>query len=210
MARQAPVDVDGRRKWAMLGLNTITKRRAMAKDRISGRDEDRLRVGEDPVSFADRLVGSNAFHELFEYGMQLVETTAEYLDKDGREEAKALSRAGAMAYATESMRLTTRLMQLASWLLLQRAVHEGEMTLEQAAQEKAKVRIHGLASPTQGPGWDELPSTLKELVGASLDLQERVQRLDGIFYSGRDVRSSDEPAANPVAEQMARLSDAFG
>lgn len=179
-------------------------------DRTSGMDDDRLTGVDDPVSFADRLVGSNAFHELFEHGMQLVETTAEYLDKEGREEAKDLPRAGAMAYATESMRLTTRLMQLASWLLLQRAVHEGEMTLEQAAEEKAKVRIHGLSSPTQGPGWDELPGTLRELVDASLDLQTRVQRLDGIFYQRGERVQQEEPAANPVAEQMARLSDAFG
>lgn len=179
-------------------------------DRTNGMDEEQMSHGEDPVSFADRLVGSNAFHDLFEHGMQLVETTAEYLDQEGREEAKDLPRAGAMAYATESMRLTTRLMQLASWLLLQRAVHEGEMTLEQAAQEKAKVRIHGLSSPTQGPGWDELPTTLRELVQASLDLQARVQRLDGIFYQRGDQRPEEEPAMNPVAAQMARLSDAFG
>ena len=179
-------------------------------DRKNGKNDDRLVGVEDPVSFADRLVGSNAFHDLFEHGMQLVETTAEYLDKAGREEARGLPRAGAMAYATESMRLTTRLMQLASWLLLQRAVHEGEMTLEQAAQEKAKVRIHGLSSPTQGPGWDDLPVTLRDLVGASLELQARVQRLDGIFYQGDARAGTSKPSANPVAEQMARLSDAFG
>ena len=34
------------------------------------------------------------------------------------------------------MRLTTRLMQLASWLLLQRAVNEGEITAENARTEK--------------------------------------------------------------------------
>lgn len=179
-------------------------------DQTSGMDTGQLRAGQEPVSFADRLVGSNAFHELFEQGMSLVETTAEYLDKDGREAAKDLPRAGAMAYATESMRLTTRLMQLASWLLLQRAVHEGEMTLEQAAQEKAKVRINGLSSSVQGPGWDDLPQTLRELVAASLELQTRVQRLDGIFYTGRRNAPKDGPGSNPVAEQMARLNSAFG
>ena len=35
----------------------------------------------------------------------------------------------ALSYASESMRLTTRLMQLASWLLLQRAVAEGELSV---------------------------------------------------------------------------------
>ena len=43
----------------------------------------------------------------------LVEETAAYLDGDRRQQSKALGRAAALAYATESMRLTTRLMQLA-------------------------------------------------------------------------------------------------
>jgi regulator of CtrA degradation len=182
---------------------------AMA-DRIKGIDDAARSPGQgEPVRFADRLVGSNAFHALFEQGMQLVEETAAYLDGDGREASKLLPRIGAMAYATESMRLTTRLMQLASWLLLQRAVHEGEMTLEQAAQEKAKVRIHGLSSPNRGPGWDDLPERLRQLVEASVELQDRVQRLDSIFYKGRAASVLVEPSDNPVAAQMARLSDAF-
>src|SRR5215469_1985074 len=93
------------------------------------------------VSFGERLAASQAFADLFRDGMALVEQTAAYLDGPGRQEAKKLSRQAALAYATESMRLTTRLMQLASWLLLHRAVKEGEMTLAQASKEKAKVRL---------------------------------------------------------------------
>ena len=73
--------------------------------------------------------------------MDLVEETAAYLDGAGRTEAKALERSVSLTYATESMRLTTRLMQLASWLLLHRAVKEGEMTLTQANREKTKVKL---------------------------------------------------------------------
>src|SRR3954471_7996942 len=94
-----------------------------------------------PVSFKERLAGSQAFSALFREGMALVEETASYLDGPGRRESKALERAAALAYATESMRLTTRLMQLASWLLLHRAVNEGEMSLAQASREKAKVKF---------------------------------------------------------------------
>ena len=39
------------------------------------------------------------------------------------------------------MRLTTRLMQIASWLLVQRAVAEGEITADQAQAEKNRVRL---------------------------------------------------------------------
>ena len=73
--------------------------------------------------------------------MALVEETASYLDGEGRQDSKKLERSAALAYATESMRLTTRLMQLASWLLLHRAVKEGEMSLAQANKEKTKVKL---------------------------------------------------------------------
>ena len=93
------------------------------------------------VQFSERLTNSAAFSALFREGMDLVEETAAYLDGDGRTEAKALERSVSLTYATESMRLTTRLMQLASWLLLHRAVKEGEMTLTQANREKTKVKL---------------------------------------------------------------------
>src|ERR1700716_4262138 len=94
-----------------------------------------------PVSFGQRLAGSPVFAALFRDGMGLVEETASYLDGPGRQESKRLERAAALAYATESMRLTTRLMQLASWLLLHRAVKEGEVSLAQAHKEKTKVKL---------------------------------------------------------------------
>src|SRR6201746_2008578 len=97
-----------------------------------------------PVFFGERLANSQAFADLFRDGMALVEETASYLDGPGRQESKKLERSASLAYATESMRLTTRLMQLASWLLLHRAVKEGEMSLSQAQKEKTKVKLSGV------------------------------------------------------------------
>ena len=71
-----------------------------------------------PIYFGEKLASSQAFAGLFRDGMALVEETASYLDGPGRQDSKGLERNAALAYATESMRLTTRLMQLASWLLL--------------------------------------------------------------------------------------------
>ncbi|MFX6857723.1 DUF1465 family protein, partial [Acinetobacter baumannii] len=71
--------------------------------------------------------------------MDLVEETAGYLDGAGRQESKLLSRNAALAYAAESMRLTTRLMQVASWLLVQRAVREGDMPPESAREERYRL-----------------------------------------------------------------------
>ena len=65
---------------------------------------------------------SELFDRIFDEGMELVEATAAYLDGPGRQESRRLSRSGAIAYAAESMRLITRFMHVASWLLVQRAV----------------------------------------------------------------------------------------
>src|SRR6187402_2542337 len=118
--------------------------------------------GAGPVSFSEKLASSQAFAGLFKEGMALVEETASYLDGEGRQESKKLERSAALAYATESMRLTTRLMQLASWLLLHRAVKEGEMSLSQVNQEKTRVKL----SPTFSADEDTLnllPETLVSL-----------------------------------------------
>jgi regulator of CtrA degradation len=157
-----------------------------------------------PIAFGRRLAGSEAFRAMFKEGMALVEETASYLDGAGREESRRLSRAASLAYASESMRLTTRLMQLASWLLLQRAVNDGEMSAEQANNEKAKVKLGGLATATDGPGWEGLPERLRGLILRSVRLQERVRKLDGAIEG-----SLAAEAENPVRSQIGRLAREF-
>src|SRR3989475_12518005 len=131
----------------------------------------------EPVRFGQRLAGSQAFSGLFREGMALVEETAAYLDGPGRNESKLLERGGALAYATESMRLTTRLMQLASWLLLHRAVNEGEMTLAQANKEKTKVKL-SVGEPGDPETIKLLPEKLRQLIDRSKRLNDQVRRLD--------------------------------
>jgi regulator of CtrA degradation len=96
---------------------------------------------KEPISFGKAYAQSDTFRALFKEGMRLVEETADYLDGDGRAAARVLPRPASIVYATESMRLTTRLMQLDSWLLLHRSVREGDMTAERAREEKKKIRL---------------------------------------------------------------------
>lgn len=159
------------------------------------------------VSFGARLVGSAGFGALFREGMALVEETAAYLDGDGRTESRKLGRPESIAYATESMRLTTRLMQVASWLLVQRAVNEGEMSADQARDEKRKVKLTPITSTLSTDMFERLPERLRDLVSRTARLQERVQVLDAQL----DGRASEEDASgNPLEGQMELLRQAFG
>ena len=159
------------------------------------------------IPFVHRLAVSGAFKELFREGMALVEEAASYLDGPGRKESRALSRPAALAYATESMRLTTRLMQVASWLLLQRAVNEGELTPSQALAERHRVRLSREDFGCASEVFDQLPPTLRGLSRRSLRVQERVIHLDESLAIARSPELFE--ARSEVASQVERLRSAF-
>jgi len=146
---------------------------------------------------------SEVFDRTFKEGMALVEETAAYLDGPGRAASKRLPRAAALAYAGESMRLTTRLMQVASWLLVQRAMRDGEIELLEAASEKYRLISREPQATPSFVGADDLPQALKALIIKGGAIYERVRRLDETMYEG------EADAANPVSDQLAMLNAAF-
>ena len=146
---------------------------------------------------------SELFDRTFQEGMALVEETATYLDGRGRQESKSLDRQLALGYAGESMRLTTRLMQVASWLLVQRAVREGEMDPSRACEARYRLggeRVSAEATP------EGLPAGLRLLLERSETLYERVLHLDRRMYL--DPGEGERP--HPVLSQLEKLQAAFG
>ena len=165
-------------------------------------------LGLNTISFAGRAASSAQFKALYSEGMALVEETATYLDGSGRTASKVLPRMASVLYAAESMRLTTRLMQMASWLLLQRAVNNGEMTRDQVLLEKNKVRLDGFNVDRNAPGWNDLPEAFRDLVERSLRLQNRVAVLDREIYRPADAEIIPDNE-NSVQAQLNLLRTAF-
>lgn len=157
--------------------------------------------GDQPIQLAERRIASPAFTALFRSGMSLVEEAAAYLDGEGRRASRNLTRFALAAYAQQSMRLSTRLMQLASWLLLQRAVAEGEISAESAARERVKIDL-------KGPPADEaqealLPDELIALIRRSFDLQRQIAHFDAA------LNAADSARPNAVVSHLGLLRSAF-
>jgi regulator of CtrA degradation len=168
-----------------------------------------LESGANTISFAGHAASSAQFKALYGEGMALVEETASYLDGAGRVASKVLPRMASVLYAAESMRLTTRLMQVASWLLLQRAINNGEMTRDQVLNEKKKVRLDTFNVDRVAPGWLDLPEAFRDLIEKSVRLQNRVAVLDREIYRPAEL----EPVTanqNSVQAQLSLLKTAFG
>jgi regulator of CtrA degradation len=147
--------------------------------------------------------GSALFERTFDEGMSLVEETARYLDGKGREESRGLPRKTAILYAGESMRVTTRLMQAASWLLVQRAVHEGEMEADAASSDRYRLGSKEICLGACD-GVDVLPPMLRDLLQRSDNLYRRIARLDDVLFGGV------KPAGPGVHAHLNRLEEAFG
>jgi len=161
------------------------------------------------VSFGERFQASEQFDRVFTEGMALVERSASYLDGEGRREAKGLASNVTVLYATESMRLTTRLLELASWLLIRRALKEGEITPEEAQKKRARVKLQTLGRPSHTKGFSELPKGLRDLIEASFALHDRIVQLDRAMAPLAAAPELQAPNANPVASQVAVLERAF-
>ncbi len=165
-------------------------------------------LGPQAEARLKEFTASELFAKTFREGMDLVEETAAYLDGPGRQDSQKLGRNDALIYASQSMRLTTRLMQVASWLLVQRALKEGEMSGTEARAEKYRlVPENDEACEHTKPLRQyaaSLPALLLDLLARSEKLYERIVRLDRSLYGSINAQHG-----NTVADQINRLEAAF-
>ena len=159
---------------------------------------------DEGMSMSDGFTGGKLFDTVFTRGMALVEETATYLDGPGREHAKTLDREPGLTHAAWSMELTTRLMQAASWLVMQKAVRDGEMKRDDAAAKKYRIRREDPPLDVKAQEGRGLPARFLELVDRSEALFEQICRLDEALYGARAKASGE----NPVSEQIAQLQKA--
>ncbi len=182
----------------------------MSTSRVSGAIGDRSVT----ISFGQRFEASEGFDAIFKEGMALVERTAAYLDGPGRKDSKGLPPATNVLYATESMRLTTRLLDLASWLLIRRAFKEGEISEAEARSKRQRVKLQSFGRPSHVKGYADLPAGVRELIEESFKLHDRIVQLDRAIAVGGGLApqgvSEHAPAiANPVGQQQSLIERAF-
>lgn len=158
--------------------------------------------GEDTASDGQDFTGGKLFDRVFAEGMALVEEAAAYLDGPGRSDSKALPREAGLTYASWSMELTTRLMQAASWLVMQKAVRDGDMPPEDAMAPKYRMTRDGPALNVTAQTGRGLPERFLALVAGAEALFDRICRLDSSLYG------QDGPAESPVNQQIERLKAA--
>ncbi|MET3589265.1 regulator of CtrA degradation [Bartonella silvatica] len=165
---------------------------------------------DEPIVMIEHSAFENAFNRLYEETMSLIEETATYIDTQGKLAARSLSTEVSAIYAKEAMYLSTRLMQVASQLLLLRAEREGEMLPEQIQKEIAKVSLHTPTLELESDHWQELPEVFRHFVARSLRLEARMQYMRNMHIAKEGEVAQPLEEENPVGKQIELLKTAFG
>lgn len=113
---------------------------------------------------------------LYLEAMSLADEARSYFDREGAADRGKLDPVARVAFSCESLKVTTRLMHVVSWLLVRKAVHAGELEAAEAGHPDRRL---GRATDSDDPArLAYLPAKSREIVDRSRDLYDRVSRLD--------------------------------
>ena len=127
------------------------------------------------------------FDSAFDEALALTREARDYLAFQEKADLSELSPVGRMAASCESMRMTARLTQVVAWLLVQKAVHAGDLTREDAAGPKYRLSGQEVCDDTEPLAVEPLPERLTELLTRSHRMYQRIARLDAMFDSHQSV-----------------------
>ena len=121
------------------------------------------------------------FSKTYDEAMALTVEARDYFAHRSSAEARDLGPATGLEYCRESSRLTTQLTQVMAWLMAQRAVHAGEMTIDEARSEAHRLAGAARGLADEGARHAELPAGLRSLLQRSTRLFRRVAQLDSMM-----------------------------
>ena len=115
---------------------------------------------------------------------------------------RPLSPGDRLMVSFESMRLTSRLTQVMAWLLAQKALHAGEITLSELASDRFALGGERICADNDSAHSPELPLRLRRLLNRSHNLYQRIARLDALVRQTAQAQpphiTKTRPALAPV------------
>lgn len=134
-------------------------------------------------TLGDTPIDSKELLALYDEAKEMLNEAAQYFGGAGSPRNLDLHADNTLAYTEGSKCITARLMEIMTWLFVQRAVATGEMTADEALKDNN--RLGTVAAPRADPQDVKygLPETLRDLDRRSGDLFDRIQRTDQLMNS---------------------------
>jgi regulator of CtrA degradation len=130
---------------------------------------------------------------LYQEAMALAEDARDYFDHVGQWDRKRLQPMDRVLFSCESLKVTTRLMHVISWLLVRKAVLAGEMSPAAAMTPDRRLGRTTKNPQQDSPRIKTLPPMAQRLIAKSQELYVRIKRLEEQM-EGDETESDDSPA----------------
>lgn len=118
------------------------------------------------------------FRRTYDETMDLMVEARNYMAYVERRERERAGVVTGLRMSCEAMRVTSRLTQVMAWLMIQRAVHEGEIDPVEAAAEHHRLSGGDVCLDSSFTDDETLPGGLRSLLDRSFRLYQRVARLE--------------------------------
>lgn len=108
----------------------------------------------------------------------LLHATHEYVKWQAPLDVERMNSEQVLKVSTEALRVTVRLTQIIAWLMLQKAVLEGELSQKEFLSSDCRVLRGKHCRESASENDEDLPLRLRQLLKESRELYLRVVRLD--------------------------------
>lgn len=126
------------------------------------------------------VAASAFFDKTYEEALALLVEARNYIAYQETADLQSLDPETRLLATQETMRVTCRLTQSMAWLLGQRAAQTGEITPVEALSDYT-VDGQAVCLDDRWTADDRLPQAIQGLLGRTLNLYERVSRLDDML-----------------------------
>ena len=120
------------------------------------------------------------YDRIYDDAVKLTIEVRDYFADRAETDRIFLTQGQKLAMMRESMRVTTRLAQSVAWIMAQRAVHEGEISAEDARASTYRLENHRVCLAEDDGRLAGLPAEFKVLWWRSQRLYQRVARLEDL------------------------------
>ena len=153
------------------------------------------------IILEDGQLDHNILEELYTEGLELSRLVVEYFQVNKKEDLQHLGMDRMGFYTLECNRMTTGIMQVVSWCLMQKGLSSGEISSEQASERASRLSDIKLFSKPIGCATDDFPAEFIDYSNRIRRLFERIVRIDRVLYE------NENSAKNPVHDLMDQIKN---
>ncbi|MGD1954561.1 MAG: DUF1465 family protein [Sphingomonadales bacterium] len=141
--------------------------------------------------------------QLYDEALRLAEESRTYFSRYSKTDRAELGPIDRVLYTAESLRISTRLMQVISWSMVRKAVVTGDMTAEDARKPERQLDDLELCAGSDPRSLRKLPRAVVILSHRSLNIYKRALRLQGQLIASPE--GEDKVSVSPVANRLQSL-----